>query len=50
MEQHVPPSPLPVGADLAAPSRERAARRAVKATRDKAHRPEVHSNILSYGG
>ena len=50
MEQQVPPSPPPVGVELAAPSRERAARRAVKASRDKAHRPEVRSNILSYGG
>ena len=35
MEQHVLPSPPPVSVDMAAPSRERAARRALKANRTR---------------
>src|SRR5215207_914143 len=44
MEQQVPPSPPPVGVELAAPSRERAARRA---RRNTLNRPTQHADTSS---
>src|SRR5215204_5984910 len=45
MEQQVPPSPPPVGVELAAPSRERAARRARRNTLNRPTQPADTSSV-----
>src|SRR5215203_4356274 len=54
MEQQVPPSPPPVGVELAAPSRERAARRARRNTMNRSTHPteasSVEHSVFKLGG
>jgi len=50
MEQHAPPSPPPVGIDLSALGRERAACRAVKASRTRMTSRCSQGKVLADGG